>query len=56
MFDTFTIIKQEIILAPVLKYYNPKKLTVLQTNPSAKGLGVYFFYNVNIHAILVVKH
>ena len=36
--EAFTSIKKEIILAPVLKYYDPKKPSVLQTDASAKGL------------------
>ena len=36
----FTSIKQEIIQALVLKYYDPKKPTVLQKDVSAKELGV----------------
>ena len=31
--------KQEIVSAPILAYYNPKKQTVLQTDASIKGLG-----------------
>ena len=31
--------KQEIVSAPILAYYNPKKQTVLQTDASTKGLG-----------------
>ena len=32
-------IKKEIVQAPVLKYYDPKKTTILQTYASIKGLG-----------------
>ena len=31
--------KREIVRAPILTYYNPRKETVLQTDASAKGLG-----------------
>ena len=31
--------KHEIVRAPILAYYNPKKETVLQTDASVKGLG-----------------
>ena len=37
--SAFTQIKQEIVSAPILAYYNPKKQTVLQTDASIKGLG-----------------
>ena len=37
--EAFTGIKQEIIQAPMLKYHDPKKPTMLQTDTSAKGLG-----------------
>ena len=33
-------IKKEIAQAPILKYYDPKKPIVLQTDASVKGLGV----------------
>ena len=32
-------IKKEIAQAPILKYYDPKKPTILQTDASVKGLG-----------------
>ena len=37
--SAFTQMKQEIMCAPVLAYYNPKKQTLLQTDASIKGLG-----------------
>ena len=37
--SAFTKMKQEIVSAPILAYYNPKKQTVLQTDASIKGLG-----------------
>ena len=36
---TFKQMKHEIVKAPILAYYNPKKETVLQTDASIKGLG-----------------
>ena len=51
--------KQEIVSAPILAYYNPKKQTVLQTDDSIKGLGacllqeekpVYFASKALTHA------
>ena len=36
----FKQMKKEIVRAPILTYYNPKKETILQTNASIKGLGV----------------
>ena len=38
---TFKQIKKEIVRAPILAYYNPKKETILQTDASIKGLGAY---------------
>ena len=37
--DAFKQIKCEIVRAPILAYYNPKKEAVLQTDASVKGLG-----------------
>ena len=37
--QAFESIKKEIIQAPILRFYNPKKATVLQTDVSIKGLG-----------------
>ena len=36
----FKQMKKEIVRAPILTYYNPKKETILQTNASIKGLRV----------------
>ena len=35
----FKQMKKDIVRAPVLTYYNPKKETILQTNAGIKGLG-----------------
>ena len=33
------LLKKELVRAPVLAYYNPRKETILQTDASTKGLG-----------------
>ena len=33
----FTMLKREIVMAPILAYYNPQKETVLQTDTSTKA-------------------
>ena len=37
--ELFTMLKKELVRAPILAYYNPGKETVLQTDASTKGLG-----------------
>ena len=37
--QAFDNIKKEIVQAPILRHYNPKKGTVFQTDASIKGLG-----------------
>ena len=37
--EAFSLIKKEVTAAPILAYYNPKKLAVLQIDASCKGLG-----------------
>ena len=46
----FKQMKCEIVRAPILAYYNPKKETVLQTDASVKGLGacLYKIRNLSI--------
>ena len=39
--ESLKLVKKEIEAAPILAYYNPKKSTVLQTDASIKGFGVY---------------
>ena len=43
--DTFSLIKKEVTAAPILAYYNPQKLMVLQTDASCKGLGACLLQN-----------
>ena len=37
--QAFDSIKKEIVQAPILRYYDPKKETFLQTYAAIKGLG-----------------
>ena len=37
--ESFEALKKDLVKAPVLAYYNPRKQTVLQTDASTKGLG-----------------
>ena len=37
--ESFEALKKELVKAPVLAYYNPRKETVLQIDASTKGLG-----------------
>ena len=43
--EAFSLIKKEVTAAPILAYYNPNKLTVLQTDASCKGLGACLLQN-----------
>ena len=43
--EAFSLIKKELTAAPILAYYNPKKLTVLQTDASCKGLEACLLQN-----------
>ena len=37
--------KKEIVVAPILAYYNPNKPAILQTDSSCKGLGACLLQN-----------
>ena len=37
--ESFDVLKKELVRAPVLAYFNPRKETILQTDASTKGLG-----------------
>ena len=41
--EEFKQMKKEIVRAPILALYNPKKETILQTDASIKGLGICLF-------------
>ena len=43
--NAFQLIKNEIVAAPILAYYNPNKPTILQTDASCKGLGACLLQN-----------
>ena len=43
----FDNIKRDIVQAPILRYYDPKKETVLQTDASIKGLGTCLLQDGN---------
>ena len=43
--SAFQSIKKEIVVAPILAYYNPYKHKILQTNTSCKGLGACLLQN-----------
>ena len=43
--EAFQLIKKEIMVAPILAYYNPNKPTILKTDASCKGLGACLLQN-----------
>ena len=43
--NVFQLIKKEIMIAPILAYYNPNKPMILQTDASCKGLGACLLQN-----------
>ena len=53
--DAFQLIKKEIMVAPILAYYNPNNSTILQTDASCKGLGA-FFSKMKSLFILLARH
>ena len=53
--SAFTQMKQEIVSAPILANYNPKKQTVLQTDASIKGLDACLLQEESMQAISIWK-
>ena len=53
--DAFQLIKKEIMVAPILAYYNPNKPTILQTDASCKGLGACLLKMKSLF-ILLARH
>ena len=43
--EAFHLIKKEVTAAPILAYYNPNKLMILQMDASCKGLGACLLQN-----------
>ena len=43
--ESFTMLKNKIVRAPILAYYNCQKETILQTDASTKGLGACLLQN-----------
>ena len=54
--QAFDSIKKEIVQAPILRYYDPKKATVLQTDASIKGLGTCLNFKMDTSSTLQVNH
>ena len=51
--ELFTMLKKEIVRAPILAYYKPQKETVLLTDASTKGLGACLLQDKNRYTLPV---